>query len=168
MALLLFQDDDAAATAMSVVPVDAEACATSTSAAAAAAAHEEGSAMLVDGGEQRLRHRSAGRPGHGHQTRLYYASQLMHPDWLTDIPADLGPNWLVLPRPEGPRCLVIASRGRTTSRLRNGVVLHRCAKYFGTRLLPSHLPSVFGISITRQIPMSDQRPQHCTHVRRQR
>jgi len=40
------------------------------------------------------------------------------------VPPDLGSNWYVMPRPEGKRCLLVASRGRTISRLRNGSVLH--------------------------------------------
>ena len=43
---------------------------------------------------------------------------------MLDIPEDLKTNWFVLPRPEGQRALVIASRGITISRLRNGRTLH--------------------------------------------
>ena len=37
------------------------------------------------------------------------AQQLMVPEWMTDIPPDLPSSWLVMPRPEGKRCLVISS-----------------------------------------------------------
>eukprot|EP00954_Amorphochlora_amoebiformis_P017497 1319516-Amorphochlora_amoeboformis.AAC.1 len=64
------------------------------------------------------------RERHSRRRREYFAGQLMHPEWMTDIPGDLGPNWYVLPRPEGIRCLVIASRGKTISRKRSGAILH--------------------------------------------
>jgi snurportin-1 len=54
--------------------------------------------------------------------RHHWASQLMNPEWLIDIPPDLATEWYVLPRPEGQRCTVVASNGRTISRLRNGIV----------------------------------------------
>ncbi|GIL69575.1 hypothetical protein Vretifemale_497 [Volvox reticuliferus] len=54
-----------------------------------------------------------------------YGSELMQPEWMTDIPGDLATNWLVMPRPEGMRCLLVTSRGRTVSWLRNGAPLHR-------------------------------------------
>lgn len=57
--------------------------------------------------------------------RLFYTRQLMQPEWLTDVPDDLAQSWCVMPRPEGTRCLVIASRGWTVSRLRNGSIKHR-------------------------------------------
>ncbi|GAX78844.1 hypothetical protein CEUSTIGMA_g6282.t1 [Chlamydomonas eustigma] len=56
--------------------------------------------------------------------KAYFASQLMHPEWMTDVPPDLGVDWYVLPRPEGKRCLLVSSGGRTVSRLRSGSVLH--------------------------------------------
>uniref|UniRef100_A0A1D1ZPW4 Snurportin-1 n=1 Tax=Auxenochlorella protothecoides TaxID=3075 RepID=A0A1D1ZPW4_AUXPR len=59
--------------------------------------------------------------------REAYAQQLMLPEWMLEVPADLATNWYVAARPEGVRCLVIASRGLTTARLRNGVVHARFA-----------------------------------------
>ncbi|KAG2487114.1 hypothetical protein HYH03_014227 [Edaphochlamys debaryana] len=56
-----------------------------------------------------------------------YGNELMQPEWLTDVPPDLAANWLVMPRPEGWRCLLVASRGSTCSWLRNGSPLHRFA-----------------------------------------
>jgi snurportin-1 len=55
----------------------------------------------------------------------------MHPEWLVDVPPDLASSWFVMPRPEGDRCLVIAARGETTARLRNGRV---------KAVFPSQLP----------------------------
>jgi snurportin-1 len=49
----------------------------------------------------------------------------MLPEWMVDVPPDLGSSWYVTPRPSGQRCLVIASRGATVSRLKTGRVLHR-------------------------------------------
>jgi len=57
--------------------------------------------------------------------RQHWASQLMQPEWLVEIPSNLPSDWYVIPRPEGQRCLVIASKGYTISRLRNGVVADR-------------------------------------------
>ncbi|GIL48596.1 hypothetical protein Vafri_5078 [Volvox africanus] len=54
-----------------------------------------------------------------------YGSELMQPEWMTDIPSGLATDWLVMPRPEGMRCLLVTSRGRTVSWLRNGAPLHR-------------------------------------------
>jgi snurportin-1 len=54
--------------------------------------------------------------------RQHWASQLMNPEWLIEIPRDLATEWYVLPRPEGQRCTVLASKGRTTARLRNGII----------------------------------------------
>jgi len=35
----------------------------------------------------------------------------MRPEWMVDIPDDLATGWCVLPRPQGQRSLVVASRG---------------------------------------------------------
>ena len=69
-------------------------------------------------------------PQHG--VREFYSKQLMQPEWLLDIPKDTATDWLVLPRPAGVRCIVVASGGSTVSRQRNGKILHR---------FPSALPS---------------------------
>ena len=52
--------------------------------------------------------------------RGLWASQLMAPEWLVEIPDDLARNWYVMSRPEGQRCLVIASHGTTMVRSRTG------------------------------------------------
>ena len=51
----------------------------------------------------------------------------MRPEWLVDIPNDLAHKWCVLPRPEGRRSLVVASRGRTAARAKTGGVSRRFA-----------------------------------------
>ncbi|GBF92905.1 hypothetical protein Rsub_05741 [Raphidocelis subcapitata] len=61
----------------------------------------------------------------GAELRHHYARQLMQPEWLTDVPPDLGSAWLVLPRPEGRRVLVVAAHGSTALRSRTGALLGR-------------------------------------------
>ncbi|KAK9915988.1 hypothetical protein WJX75_007001 [Coccomyxa subellipsoidea] len=61
---------------------------------------------------------------HGSGLRSFFSNQLMQHEWLTDIPGDLASNWVVMPRPEGQRCLVIASHQHTVSRTRSGSILH--------------------------------------------
>jgi len=65
--------------------------------------------------------------------QIYFCSMLQIPEWMVEIPSDLGPeNWMVCARPEGQRCLVISQGGRTISRKKNGAVM----KTFDS-LLPS-------------------------------
>lgn len=54
------------------------------------------------------------------ESRKRYASQLSVLEWLIDVPEDLHINWYVMPRPEGPRCLLISQSGSTISRYKNG------------------------------------------------
>lgn len=61
------------------------------------------------------------------ERELFWSKELMWPEWLTNIPADLSDMWLVRPRPEGDRCIVCASNGSTISRRRNGSLLHKFA-----------------------------------------
>lgn len=51
-----------------------------------------------------------GKPHKGRQVMEYYANLLMKYEWMVGVPVDLGPAWRVLARPEGKRCLMIASR----------------------------------------------------------
>lgn len=51
--------------------------------------------------------------------------QLQLPEWMIDCPSSLSEDWLVMPRPEGKRCLLeTSSRGQTVTRGRNGYVVH--------------------------------------------
>jgi len=52
-----------------------------------------------------------------------WAGQVMMPDWMVEVPDALQDKWLVAPRPQGKRCLVLASQGKTVARLRTGRVL---------------------------------------------
>ncbi|XP_044486701.1 snurportin-1 [Mangifera indica] len=60
----------------------------------------------------------------GAEARKWFASQLMLPEWMIDVPDRLTHDWYVLARPAGKRCIVVSSNGTTVSRLRNGSVLH--------------------------------------------
>ncbi|KAK7302238.1 hypothetical protein RJT34_13123 [Clitoria ternatea] len=66
------------------------------------------------------------------EARKWFAKQLMHPEWMIDIPNNLSQDWFVFARPSGKRCFVVSSNGTTISRLRNGSILHR---------FPSALPN---------------------------
>ena len=52
-------------------------------------------------------------------------------------------NWFILPRPEGKRCLVVASKGKTISYLESGQILH----YFNSVLPGGGLSSKHGSSV---------------------
>ncbi|CAN1129893.1 SNUPN [Linum perenne] len=66
------------------------------------------------------------------EVRKSFASQLMLPEWMIDIPDHLNQDWYVFARPAGKRCFVVASNGTTVSRERNGSILHN---------FPSALPN---------------------------
>ncbi|KAJ9568263.1 hypothetical protein OSB04_004229 [Centaurea solstitialis] len=91
----------------------------------------------------------------GPEARRWFASQLMLPEWMIDVPDRLNYdcshmvkvgsstpagvhcggfslNGYVFARPSGKRCFVVSSNGATVSRLRNGCLLHR---------FPSALPN---------------------------
>lgn len=68
----------------------------------------------------------------GPEARRWFAKQLMLPEWMIDVPDNLGSDWYVSARPAGKRCFVVSSNGMTISRVRNGSQLHR---------FPSALPS---------------------------
>lgn len=54
--------------------------------------------------------------------RDHWSSLFMRPEWMIEVPSDLGPAWFVMPRPEGQRCLVVSGKGITVARSRNGVL----------------------------------------------
>lgn len=58
------------------------------------------------------------------QRAHFFGSQFCVPEWMVDVPSDLG-DWLVMARPEGKRCFLVASGGETVARLMNGEVLDR-------------------------------------------
>ena len=43
---------------------------------------------------------------------------------MIEIPNDLGDDYLILPLPFGKRCLVMTKNNTTSSRDKNGVILH--------------------------------------------
>ena len=65
--------------------------------------------------------------GNGRTKKSFGDTQLMRPEWLVDVPPDLARAWCVLPRPEGRRALVVASRGSTAARAKTGGVSRRFA-----------------------------------------
>lgn len=56
--------------------------------------------------------------------RQQYASQLSQPTWMESLPLDAARHWLLQSRAEGARVHVVARRGRTVSRNKNGSMLH--------------------------------------------
>ncbi|KAL9239359.1 hypothetical protein vseg_013691 [Gypsophila vaccaria] len=83
---------------------------------------EEWEVQEESGGEirdVREAHRARGK-----ESRLWFARQLMLPEWMIDVPIRLSHDWYVLARPAGKRCFVVSINGTTVSRLRNGSVLH--------------------------------------------
>ncbi len=40
-----------------------------------------------------------------------YKNQVMHAEWMHEIPSDLEKNWYVVLCPKGKRCLVISAKG---------------------------------------------------------
>lgn len=62
---------------------------------------------------------------------LFFARQLQIPDWMVEVPADLGSSWLLAVKPEGERCLLLSEGGRVEVRRKNGYVLER---YVDSRL----------------------------------
>jgi snurportin-1 len=71
--------------------------------------------------------RSSSAPGKWSRESVaqFGESQFMLPEWMVDVPPDLGHAWFATPRPKGQRTLVISSRGCTVSRLKSGRVLHK-------------------------------------------
>ena len=55
--------------------------------------------------------------------RAFWASQFMIPEWMVDVPSDIGTNWYVMARPEGQRCLVVISHGTVLVRNRSGATI---------------------------------------------
>ncbi|KAJ4712572.1 snurportin-1 [Melia azedarach] len=60
----------------------------------------------------------------GVEARKWFASQLMLPEWMIDVPDRLSHDWYVFARPAGKRCIVVSSNGTTVSRVRNGSIFH--------------------------------------------
>lgn len=93
---------------------------------------EDGDVSQSEDDESRAKRRT--REERVKQRRARFCRQLMVPEWLVDVPRDLngsgselGEGWYVLPRPEGKRCLVVASgyvcHARTCRHCCNGLTL---------------------------------------------
>ncbi|XP_069138797.1 snurportin-1-like [Argopecten irradians] len=76
--------------------------------------------VQLEGEEAKLR-----KPG------KYFKNQLMMSEWLVEVPDDFTESWCTVICPWGKRCLVVASRGRTTAYSRGG---------YRINTFSSHLP----------------------------
>src|SRR5688572_25813343 len=54
------------------------------------------------------------------KTRLFLASQFMVFEWMNSAPSNLGTDFLIVARPEGIRCLMVANHGKSITRESNG------------------------------------------------
>jgi snurportin-1 len=83
-----------------------------------------------------------GDDNRGVEKRMNFAEQLIEPEWMIRLPNDIflsdnitstsvfddtenEAGWYVIPRIEGRRCLVISNNGKTVSRDKNGITIHR-------------------------------------------
>ncbi|KAF9366812.1 hypothetical protein BGX34_006081 [Mortierella sp. NVP85] len=71
----------------------------------------------------RLQNTSPKVPRKKRKDRNPFRDQLMIPEAMTDIPADLDTNYYLVPLPTGHRCFVISADGKTTARLPSGQLL---------------------------------------------
>ncbi|XP_033750905.1 uncharacterized protein LOC117335093 [Pecten maximus] len=69
--------------------------------------------VQLEGEEVKLR-----KPGRN------FKNQLMMSEWLVEVPEDFAESWCTVICPWGKRCLVVASRGRTTAYSRGGYRLN--------------------------------------------
>ncbi|XP_028411813.1 snurportin-1-like isoform X2 [Dendronephthya gigantea] len=54
-----------------------------------------------------------------------FKNQLMMSEWLVDLPENFDNEWTMVISPIGKRCLIVASRGRTTCYTKSGYSLNR-------------------------------------------
>lgn len=112
--------ENAAATAASAAVESTFAVAAAAASSASAAAAPSAAAASVAASPSGFRAESA----YHRSLRAHWSHQLMMPEPLEHLPSDAASRWMLLSRPEGLRCLVVARRGRTLSRKKNGSVLH--------------------------------------------
>lgn len=77
----------------------------------------EADAMEIVASANAIATKSKTREERVKRRREHFSQQLMVPEWMVDVPVDLngagsttGEGWYVMPRPEGKRCLVVASK----------------------------------------------------------
>lgn len=93
---------------------------------------------------------SADKPRNKHQNQFapkssqYVSSQLIIPDFLIDVPANLASEWFAFLRPEGKRVVVIASGGHCCIFDKSGYFLDS----FPTALPPSGCTILDGVLVT--------------------
>ena len=59
------------------------------------------------------------------KARNRFKNQLMMSEWLVDLPENFEQDWIMVISPIGKRCLVVASRGRTTCYTKSGYRVNR-------------------------------------------
>eukprot|EP00793_Prasinoderma_coloniale_P006325 PRCOL_00001155-RA len=104
-------------------PFDAPAAGgASDEAVARTASTTDGMDVAADGpsGSSSTGHTRLGDGGGRNGGAAFYAAQLMSPEWLLSVPFDLASAWIVSPRPEGRRMLLVAAGGTTIARTRVG------------------------------------------------
>jgi snurportin-1 len=86
-----------------------------------------GNGMSFDDGKNgghanstRARERTAAMPAQVRANLEWHARGFMYPQWMTELPCDLGSRWLCKPRPEGARVVVSSWGNETEIRLKNG------------------------------------------------
>jgi hypothetical protein len=90
---------------------------------------------------------------------------LARPEWMLEVPRDLTTAWFVLPRPDGKRCLVYASAGRTVVRTRDGRALRGATSaHYCWSALPGGRPGSRGVTILDCIA-EEEEAQHRSDTR---
>lgn len=86
------------------------------------AAEETGAGNEIT--EVEMEHSRQSRPStRGKKEDSFGRRHLMRAEWLVQAPRNLAREWCVIPRPQGRRCLVVATRGRTLSRSVKGELI---------------------------------------------
>ncbi|MFH4976581.1 hypothetical protein AB6A40_003290 [Gnathostoma spinigerum] len=79
--------------------------------------------------------------GKKHKSQRHrYADELMLSEWLVDIPEELSTDWICVLCPVGKRCLVVASRGVTSSYSKSGYLMKQFSSFLpgGNRSSKGH------------------------------
>lgn len=88
--------------------------------------HDEGEHVDTNMDSSRRSRREKKHTQHSYvrERALRWWREVPCPEWLVEIPKDLGSGgWLAVPRPEGKRCVLVSSRGRVVARTTSGDVL---------------------------------------------
>lgn len=119
---------------------------------------------ITDNGKQKVGQRIKRRDQRFREVGKEVAQQLVIPDFLVDVPAMLGTEWLAYQRPDGPRVVLVASAGRCCVYSKSGAFLtefptalprNGCTILDGVLCLPTDLITV---KTTDEAPQS---PSKC-------